>query len=230
MGTADLHVSRLAFGAWSFGGDWGPVQADESKRAIRKAFDLGINFFDTAQAYGFGAAETVLGEALLDEIKHHRDGMLPATKGGLRKQGDDLVRDSSPAWLRHGLESSLRALGTDYIDLYQLHWPDPQTPFDETANARWSSHCDSCGRTFGNVLRLAQERSVPMPVTAVAQQICAIEEAKDQDEDFSAVIRTTQDLAGRTLGTLGDRSSRQNRQTPSSAEETLRARHQHAAD
>jgi 3-hydroxyisobutyrate dehydrogenase-like beta-hydroxyacid dehydrogenase len=85
-------------------------------------------------------------------------------------------------------------------------------------------------KDFGNVLRLAQERSVPMPVTAVAQQICAIEEAKDQDEDFSAVIRTMQDLAGRTLGTLGDRSSRQNRQTPSSAEETLRARHQHAAD
>jgi hypothetical protein len=70
------------------------------------------------------------------------------------------------------LESSLRALGTDY-------------------NMR---------KDFCNVLRLAQERSVPMPVTAVAQQICAIKETKDRDEDFSAVIRTMQDLAGRTLG------------------------------
>jgi aryl-alcohol dehydrogenase-like predicted oxidoreductase len=135
LGKTDLHVSRLAFGTWAFGGDWGPVQVEEGSAAIRKALDLGINFFDTAQAYGFGASETMLGDALRPEIKAHRHSVVLATKGGLRQQGDQTVRDSSPAWLRQGLEASLRALGTDYVDLYQIHWPDPHTPFEETAMA-----------------------------------------------------------------------------------------------
>ena len=135
LGHTDLHVSRLAFGTWSFGGEWGPVQADDGKAAIRKALELGINFFDTAQAYGFGASEEMLGEALRPEIKARRHELVLATKGGLRKEGNQTVRDSSPAWLGQGLESSLRALGTDVIDLYQIHWPDPKTPFEETAGA-----------------------------------------------------------------------------------------------
>jgi aryl-alcohol dehydrogenase-like predicted oxidoreductase len=94
-----------------------------------------ILILDTAQAYGFGASEKMLGEALRPEIKAHRHEVVIATKGGLRKEGDQLVRDASPAWLRQGLEASLRALGTDVIDLYQIHWPDPNTPFEETAQA-----------------------------------------------------------------------------------------------
>ena len=133
LGHTDLHVSRLAFGTWAFGGDWGPVDIGEGKAAIRKALDLGINFFDTAQAYGFGASEQMLGEALRSEIASRRHEVVLATKGGLRRVGDQTVRDSSPAWLRQGLEDSLRALGTDVIDVYQIHWPDPNTPFEETA-------------------------------------------------------------------------------------------------
>src|SRR5438876_1643678 len=113
LGETDLYVSRLCFGTWAFGGDWGAVDAAQNKAAIRKALDLGINFFDTAQAYGFGASETMLGEALRPEIKAHRHAVVIATKGGLRREGDQVVRDSSPAWLRQGLEASLRALGTD---------------------------------------------------------------------------------------------------------------------
>jgi aryl-alcohol dehydrogenase-like predicted oxidoreductase len=135
LGQTDLRVSRLAFGTWSFGGEWGAVQVDDGKAAIRKALELGINFFDTAQAYGFGASEKMLGEALAPEVKAHRHELVLATKGGLRMQAGRLVRDSSPAWLREGLEASLRALGTDVIDLYQIHWPDPNTPFEETAVA-----------------------------------------------------------------------------------------------
>lgn len=135
LGRTDLHISRVAFGTWSFGGDWGAVEAEESRQAIRRALELGINFFDTAQAYGFGASETILGQALRDEISSRRESVVLATKGGLRQHGGQVVRDSSAAWLRAGLEASLRALGTDYIDLYQIHWPDPEIPFEETAVA-----------------------------------------------------------------------------------------------
>src|SRR5262245_7053302 len=92
-------------------------------------------FFDTALAYGFGASETMLGEALRPELAARRGAVVLATKGGLRREGDRLVRDASPAWLRSGLEASLRFLGTDYVDLYQVHWPDPYTPLEETARA-----------------------------------------------------------------------------------------------
>jgi aryl-alcohol dehydrogenase-like predicted oxidoreductase len=135
FGQTELTVSRIAFGTWAFGGDWGDVEVEASKQAIRKALDLGITFFDTAQAYGFGAAEDVLGEALKPEIRSGREKIILATKGGLRMQGKTLVRDASAAWLRQGVEESLRHLGTDYIDLYQVHWPDPHTPFEETASA-----------------------------------------------------------------------------------------------
>src|SRR5438067_1732262 len=135
LAQRDLEVSRICFGTWSFGGEWGAVEAAESMAAVRKALDLGITFFDTAQAYGFGASERMLGEALRPEIAAHRHGVVLATKGGLRMERSGLVRDSSPASLRLGLEASLGALGTDYIDLYQIHWPDPKTPFEQTARA-----------------------------------------------------------------------------------------------
>jgi aryl-alcohol dehydrogenase-like predicted oxidoreductase len=135
LGMTGLEVSRIAFGTWQLGGDWGGFDEDEAIRAIRYARELGINFFDTAQAYGFGASERLLGRALRDELDQRRDEVVIATKGGLRMTDDDLVRDSSPGWLRAGVEASLKALNVDYIDLYQVHWPDPDTPFAETAAA-----------------------------------------------------------------------------------------------
>jgi aryl-alcohol dehydrogenase-like predicted oxidoreductase len=135
FGATDLYVSRICFGTWQAGGDWGSVDENEIVSAIRAAREAGINFFDTAQAYGFGASERVLGKALADDIRSRRDEIVVATKGGLRMDGERLVRDASPAWLRAGVESSLKALGTDYIDLYQVHWPDPSTPIHETATA-----------------------------------------------------------------------------------------------
>jgi aryl-alcohol dehydrogenase-like predicted oxidoreductase len=128
-------VSRIAFGTWQLGGEWGRFDEDEAIRAIRDARALGVNIFDTAQAYGFGASERLLGRALRDELARHRDELVIATKGGLRMTGEGLVRDSSRSWLRKGVEESLAALGVDHIDLYQVHWPDPDTPFEETALA-----------------------------------------------------------------------------------------------
>ncbi len=135
LGRTDLEVSRICFGTWQFGGDWGRTEAEESKAAMRRAIELGINFFDTAQAYGFGDSERMLGEGLKPEIQARRDEIVIATKGGLRMGDDGLKRDSSPAFLRQGVEESLGYLGTDHIDLYQVHWPDRDTPFEETAGA-----------------------------------------------------------------------------------------------
>ena len=133
LGDRGPRVSRIAFGNWSAGGDWGSVDRDAAIAATRAALDLGITLFDTAHAYGFGAAEGVLGEALRPEIQSARESIVIATKGGLRNDDGMTVRDSSPAGLRRDLESSLRALGTDYVDIYQVHWPDPATPITTTA-------------------------------------------------------------------------------------------------
>jgi aryl-alcohol dehydrogenase-like predicted oxidoreductase len=135
LGATRLKVTPLAYGTWQFGGDWGPVDERAAIEAIGHARSLGINFFDTAQAYGFGRSERLLGQALAPELRSARDSVVIATKGGLRMDGENLVRDASPAWLRKGAEASLDALGTDYVDLYQVHWPDPHTPISETAAA-----------------------------------------------------------------------------------------------
>lgn len=133
LGKTDLDVSPIAFGTWAFGGDWGAVDAAQAKQAIHRALDLGITLFDTAQGYGFGAAEALLADALWERVA--REDVVVATKGGLRQDGDELLRDASARWLRAGVESSLRNLRTDYIDLYQIHWPDPHVPAEETAGA-----------------------------------------------------------------------------------------------
>lgn len=135
FGGTDLEVSTICFGTWQFGGEWGSTEEKESADAMRRALDLGVNFFDTAQAYGFGASEQLVGKALEPEIKNRREEIVLATKGGLRPEGDGITRDASPEWLRSGVEDSLRYLGTDYIDLYQVHWPDPDVPASETAGA-----------------------------------------------------------------------------------------------
>lgn len=133
LGSTDLEVSDIGFGTWAFGGDWGTVDVEESTAVIHRALELGITLFDTAQGYGFGAAEKLLGDALRQRVR--RADVVIATKGGLRMDGDTLVRDASARWLREGVESSLRSLDTDYLDLFQVHWPDESTPAEETAEA-----------------------------------------------------------------------------------------------
>jgi hypothetical protein len=135
LGKTGLQVSRIAFGTWQLSGDWGTFDKDVAEKAIRRAYDLGVNFFDTAQAYGFGASERLLGEALRNELTTARDELVIATKGGLRMTGNGIVRDASPEFLRRGVNASLTALGLDVIDLYQVHWPDPTVPVAETAGA-----------------------------------------------------------------------------------------------
>jgi aryl-alcohol dehydrogenase-like predicted oxidoreductase len=130
LGRSGLDVSRIAFGTWQLGGDWGPTDTDAATRAIRRAADRGVTFFDTAQAYGFGQSEQLLAAALRPL---RREQLVIATKGGLRPSGNGVERDASRQWIRQGVEASMQALATDSIDLYQVHWPDPNTPFEDTA-------------------------------------------------------------------------------------------------
>jgi aryl-alcohol dehydrogenase-like predicted oxidoreductase len=128
---------RATFGSRPSGWERGPTGGDAAAPAatetIHRALELGINLFDTAQAYGFGEAERVLAGALWGQVK--REDVVVATKGGLRMEGTRVVRDASPSWLREGVEQSLSHLQTDYLDLFQIHWPDPRTPLQETAAA-----------------------------------------------------------------------------------------------
>src|SRR5262249_34865183 len=112
---------------------WGGTDDDESVRTIHAALDRGITLIDTAPAYGFGHSEAVIGRALAE--RGRRDGVVLATKAGLERHGDALYRNSTGEHIFGEAEESLRRLRTDYIDLYQVHWPDPRTPYEETAEA-----------------------------------------------------------------------------------------------
>src|SRR5271169_4473576 len=107
LGRSGLKVSPICFGTWELGGEWGSVDEWAATAAIHRARDLGVNFFDSAQGYGFGASERLLGAALAGDLRSNRDEVAIATKGGLRREGDRIVRDASPAWLRKGVEASL---------------------------------------------------------------------------------------------------------------------------
>lgn len=124
------NVSRIGFGCAAIGGyDYGAVDDHESIAAVHQALDSGINFFDTADVYGLGHSETVLGRALASK----RSEAIVATKVGVRWESDGTTSlDSSPAYIRSAVEASLRRLRREYIDLYQIHWYDAKTPIDAT--------------------------------------------------------------------------------------------------
>jgi len=129
-----LAASRIGLGTWPMGGfQWGGTDDDESVRTIHAALDLGINFIDTAPAYGFGHSEEVVGRAIAEHGQ--RDKVVIATKVGLERSGDALFRNSSRKQIFEEIEVSLKRLRTDYIDLYQVHWPDFAVPYEETAAA-----------------------------------------------------------------------------------------------
>jgi aryl-alcohol dehydrogenase-like predicted oxidoreductase len=127
-------TSRIGLGTWAMGGmQWGGTDDDESVKTIHAALDLGITLIDTAPAYGFGHSEKVVGRAIAE--RGGRDRAVLATKCGLERQGDALFRNSTKKQIFNEVEVSLKNLQTDYIDLYQVHWPDFSTPYEETAKA-----------------------------------------------------------------------------------------------
>jgi aryl-alcohol dehydrogenase-like predicted oxidoreductase len=128
----ELKVSRVALGTWAMGGwMWGGTDQRESVATIHAALDQGINLIDTAPVYGFGVSEEIVGAALAGI----RDRAVIATKTGLEWRDGKVYRNATSARIMQEVDDSLRRLRTDYIDIYQVHWPDPLVPVEETAEA-----------------------------------------------------------------------------------------------
>jgi len=127
--NTDLNVSPLTLGTWVFGGEmWSGSKEQDSLDAVSAAIDLGITMIDTAPIYGMGVSEEIVGKA----IKGKSDKVVIATKCGLVKEGKKIKIDLSAASILREVDASLSRLGIDQIDLYQCHWPDPNTPMQET--------------------------------------------------------------------------------------------------
>ncbi|UPL48666.1 aldo/keto reductase [Hymenobacter sublimis] len=149
LGNSGVRVSRITFGSWAAGGwMWGGTEQNDAVGAIRASFELGVTSIDTAPIYGQGLSEEIVGEAIKTLP---RDQVQILTKFGMRwdeQKGDfgfksknnqgqdiDVYKYAAPASIIRECEDSLRRLGTDYIDLYQIHWPDKTTPIADTMEA-----------------------------------------------------------------------------------------------
>ena len=131
FGRTGLQVGVIGYGCWEIGGGYGDIEASEFERAVGRALDLGINCFDSAEGYGMGASERALGRAL----GRRRDEAIVVTKFGMNYRDKPNLRDSSRERVIASIDKSLKNLGTDYVDVYLVHWPDRLTPFEETMSA-----------------------------------------------------------------------------------------------
>ena len=133
--ATQLKLSRVALGTWAMGGwMWGGTDRRESIATIQAALHQGMNLIDTAPVYDFGVSEEIVGEAL----EGFRTQAVIATKTGLEWRDGKVYRNASRGRILREVDDSLRRLRTDYIDIYQVHWPDPRVPVEETAEAMLS--------------------------------------------------------------------------------------------
>src|SRR4249920_640203 len=134
MNGFNREVSRIELGTWAIGGFmWGGTDEHETLETIRTALEHGISLIDTAPVYGLGRAEELVGRALVQYGK--REEVIIATKVGLEWGGAQVFRNSTRARITNEIDDSLRRLQTEYIDIYQVHWPDPLVEIEETATA-----------------------------------------------------------------------------------------------
>jgi aryl-alcohol dehydrogenase-like predicted oxidoreductase len=156
-----LQVSRVALGTWAIGGwMWGGTDERESVATIRAALGQGVNLIDTAPVYGFGASEEIVGKALVGV----RSETVIATKVGVEWRDGKVYRNATRERILAEINDSLRRLRTDYIDVYQVHWPDPLVPIEETAEAMRALHDQGKIRAIGvsnfSVAQMERFRSV----------------------------------------------------------------------
>jgi len=164
IALGDLRVRRFGFGAMRITGEgiWGPpADPDEAIAVLRRAVELGINLIDTADSYGPNVSEELISEAL----RPYPEDLVIATKGGLTRTGpNQWPRDARPEHLREACEGSLRRLGLERIDLYQLHHPDPKVPYEESVGTMKELQHEGKVRYIGvsnvNVEQLATAREI----------------------------------------------------------------------
>jgi aryl-alcohol dehydrogenase-like predicted oxidoreductase len=131
FGKTGIQISAIGIGCWEIGGGYGSIEETDFVKAVNRALDLGVNCFDTAEAYGFGASERSLAKAL---GARRKDAVI-TTKFGIGYKEAPNFRDSSRNRMMASIETSLANLKTDYVDVYMVHWPDVNTPFEETMRA-----------------------------------------------------------------------------------------------
>jgi aryl-alcohol dehydrogenase-like predicted oxidoreductase len=132
IGGTGIEVSRVGLGTWAIGGwMWGGSDERESIQTIHAAIERGVNLIDTAPVYGFGRSEEIVGKAIAEYGR--REKLVIATKVALEWKDGGVFRNASRQRILREIEDSLRRLGTEYIDIYQVHWPDPLVPIQETA-------------------------------------------------------------------------------------------------
>ena len=168
LGTDNPEISVIGYGAWQAGGaDWGGRPPDDDViAAIRAALDSGQTWIDTAEVYGKGRSEELVGRA----IAGHRDEVLLFTKVAPDDEGSGIRPDE----IRSAIQSSLRRLGTDHVDLYQVHWPDDRIPVEETWGAMAELVNEGLARRIGvsNFDRGLVGRCSPIhPVASVQNEL-----------------------------------------------------------
>jgi aryl-alcohol dehydrogenase-like predicted oxidoreductase len=184
LGNSDLQLTPIGFGAWAIGGGnwefaWGPQNDDESIAAIHRALDLGVNWIDTAAIYGLGHSEEVVGRALKS---HSGPKPLVFTKCSMRWHKDrSIYRSLKAGSLAEELEGSLRRLGVETIDLFQIHWPDPEEELDEgwetlvrfreQGKIRWVGVSNFSVGQMKRVLKIAPISSLQPPYSMLRRAI-----------------------------------------------------------
>jgi aryl-alcohol dehydrogenase-like predicted oxidoreductase len=185
LGTTDLNISVVGLGCWAIGGEvsvWGPVDDNESVAAIQQGLDLGITLIDTAPAYGYGHSEEIVGKA----IAGRRDQVVVATRCGLvwKEAGGRIDRCLAARSVTAECAASLRRLRIETIDLYLIHWPDPNTPLNETLDALLRLREQGKIRVIGvsnfGCERLAQARKLG-PVECLQPELSLLERTAADD-------------------------------------------------
>ena len=196
-----LRLSRVGLGTWAIGGwMWGGTDEEESVRTIHAAVERGINLIDTAPAYGFGRSEEIIGRAIVEGQLRSR--VVIATKAGLEWRGENVFRNANRNRILSEIDDSLRRLRTDYIDIYQVHWPDPLAPIEETAEAMQALFEQGKIRAIGiSNFSIAQiERFRRVARLHVVQPPYNLFEREIEDELLPYCLRS--DLATLTYGAL----------------------------
>ena len=199
--NSDLLVSRLCIGGCPMGGyGWGEVLEQELIEAVHTALEHGVTFFDTADTYGLGQSEITLGKAL----GKHRAEVVIADKFGVKVGPNGTTYDNSPEYLQQALDASLKRLGTDYIDLYQVHYRDGVTPLEIVADTKEGLRKAGKIRYFGLSNLHSQDFA---ELGALKGEFVSVQDeyslACRKNEDDLNILRDDFDLTPLTWGSLG---------------------------